>query len=153
MSNPPPIVNDSIPIYQLVLRDVRERAEHGKKQYGTYLQADNGRNALQDAYEEALDLVVYLKQALQEQMPKPEPILGVFYELESVCQYMDKKYGVSPNAIRKLVYSVTNYSMLAGELPAYVFVYDGVCSDFWPLLLKEFGVEKSVAFYLNEYEA
>jgi hypothetical protein len=31
------------------------------------LQAHNGRNALIDAYQEALDLVVYLRQAIEEQ--------------------------------------------------------------------------------------
>lgn len=49
-----------------VLKDLKERAEYGKYKYGTSLKTYNGRSALQDAYEEALDLVVYLKQALLE---------------------------------------------------------------------------------------
>lgn len=50
-----------------VLQDLRDRAEAGKLKYGTYLMTHNGRNALMDAYQEALDLCMYLKQALMEQ--------------------------------------------------------------------------------------
>lgn len=49
-----------------VAQDLQDRAVMGKKKYGTYLQSNNGRDALMDAYQEALDLVMYLKQALIE---------------------------------------------------------------------------------------
>ena len=45
-------------------------AEMGKQKYGHYLETDNGRNALQDAYEEALDMCMYLKQKLLEEEGK-----------------------------------------------------------------------------------
>ena len=64
---PEPIKKSSVAIQTLVITDLFNRMEHGMRKYGTYLQANNGRNALQDAYEEALDLAVYLKQALEEQ--------------------------------------------------------------------------------------
>ena len=38
----------------------------GRAKYGVPLQAHNGRDALQDAYEEVLDLAVYLRQAIEE---------------------------------------------------------------------------------------
>lgn len=63
---PLPVGNNSVPIHRLVMEDLAERLEHGTRKYGQPLQAHNGRNALQDAYEEALDLCVYLKQALEE---------------------------------------------------------------------------------------
>lgn len=63
---PPPVPNASVPIAELVLVDVRARRDLGLKRYSTYLQANNGRDALRDAYEEALDLVMYLRQALEE---------------------------------------------------------------------------------------
>lgn len=47
--------------------DLVAREAHGVRTYGTPLQPHNGRSALQDAYEEALDLACYLKQALIEQ--------------------------------------------------------------------------------------
>lgn len=49
-----------------VIKDMHARRAFGKRKYGTPLQAYNGRDPLQDAYEEALDLCVYLKQALEE---------------------------------------------------------------------------------------
>lgn len=42
--------------------DLKARAEMGKAKYGTYLRTFNGRDALTDAYQEALDLVMYLVQ-------------------------------------------------------------------------------------------
>lgn len=63
---PEPAPNDSTPIWDLVIEDMRRRDHLGRKRYGTPLQAGNGRDALQDAYEEALDLAVYLRQAIEE---------------------------------------------------------------------------------------
>jgi len=54
-------------ILPLVLRDLEERAEIGKANYGEYLRANNGRSALLDAYEEAMDLTMYLRQLIEEQ--------------------------------------------------------------------------------------
>lgn len=62
----PPIENDSQHIYRLVMADIERRAEAGKAKYGTYLQAHNGRDALIDAYQEAIDLVMYLRQRIEE---------------------------------------------------------------------------------------
>lgn len=53
-------------VLDLVLADLRARAEAGKIKYGTYLMTRNGRDALMDAYQEALDLVMYLRQELEE---------------------------------------------------------------------------------------
>ena len=49
-----------------VLADLTERAEMGKEKYGTYLQSHNGRDPLWDAYQEVLDLAMYLRQELLE---------------------------------------------------------------------------------------
>ena len=45
---------------------MQTRDRVGRERYGTPLQPHNGRDALQDAYEEALDLAAYLKQAIVE---------------------------------------------------------------------------------------
>lgn len=63
---PKPVENDSRPIFNLVVEDIIERAEMGKKKYGVCLQAGNGRDALQDLYEELMDAVLYAKQAIIE---------------------------------------------------------------------------------------
>ena len=62
---PPPKQGKTI-VVDVVLADIRERAEAGRMKYGTYLETDNGRDPLWDAYQEALDLVMYLRQALLE---------------------------------------------------------------------------------------
>lgn len=47
--------------WDLVLIDIEKRDRMGAAKYGVRHQADNGRDHLRDAYEEALDLVVYLR--------------------------------------------------------------------------------------------
>lgn len=62
---PPPTGNGDI-VLPGVISDLIERAEVGKEKYGAMLKTENGRDALMDAYQEACDLVMYLKQALME---------------------------------------------------------------------------------------
>lgn len=63
---PPPIPNESIPVWNLVIKDMQERDQVGRERYGTPLQTNNGRDHLVDAYQEALDLVVYLRAEIEE---------------------------------------------------------------------------------------
>lgn len=65
-AQPAPVANNSQPIWELVIADMHERDQVGRERYGTPLQAHNGRDALIDAYQEALDLVVYLRQLIEE---------------------------------------------------------------------------------------
>jgi hypothetical protein len=64
---PKPIPNELPSVHDLVSKDMQDRKAYGLRKYDSYLQAFNGRNFLQDAYEEALDLVCYLRGALEEQ--------------------------------------------------------------------------------------
>ena len=61
-----PVKNDQPFIQDLVIADIEARKQTGLVKYGTGLQAFNGRDALMDAYQEALDLCQYLRQALEE---------------------------------------------------------------------------------------
>lgn len=63
---PDPTPNASTPIWDLVIEDMRQRDHEGRRKYGIPLQAGNGRDPLVDAYQEALDLCVYLRQAIEE---------------------------------------------------------------------------------------
>jgi hypothetical protein len=63
---PKPVPNQHPAIQDLVIADIGERKRVGIKRYGTPLQGFNGRDALMDSYQEALDLVQYLRQALYE---------------------------------------------------------------------------------------
>lgn len=66
MSQPVPTPNSHPAIWSLVMQDMHNRDQLGLSRYGTRLQPYNGRDALRDAYEEALDLCVYLRQAIYE---------------------------------------------------------------------------------------
>ena len=70
LDQPPPTPNDRPAIWDLVMKDMAERDHVGRARYGTPLQPHNGRDALADAYAEALDLCVYLRQAIHERDDK-----------------------------------------------------------------------------------
>ena len=63
---PLPTANDKPAVWDLVMEDMRERDQIGCARYGSRLQGHNGRDALKDAYQEALHLAVYLRQAIFE---------------------------------------------------------------------------------------
>jgi hypothetical protein len=73
VSQPDPIPTSGPAIADLVLADLTARKAEGIRRYGVPLQAHNGRDALQDAYEEALDLALYLRQAIEERRPADQP--------------------------------------------------------------------------------
>lgn len=58
---PDPVEGKLTPSVFLVVNDVLARGDFGKKKYGVEHTADNGRDHLIDAYEEALDLAIYLR--------------------------------------------------------------------------------------------
>lgn len=63
---PMPVPNDGKFIQSLVMEDLDARLKIGILRYGTGLQINNGRDMLQDAYEEALDLAIYLRGCIEE---------------------------------------------------------------------------------------
>lgn len=65
---PPPrqTPEDQPAIWDLVIHDMSARDDFGHDKYGTRLRAGNGRDAMKDAYQEALDLCCYLRQSIYE---------------------------------------------------------------------------------------
>ena len=63
---PSPKANDLPAVWDLVVADMKARDAEGRRKYGVPLQPHNGRDVLVDAYQEALDLCVYLRQAIYE---------------------------------------------------------------------------------------
>lgn len=100
VEQPLPRATDGPHMHDLVAEDLRElfagvpgacavaaalagRKRLGVERYGQPLQAFNGRDALRDAYEEALDLLVYLRQVQVE----GGRVLGVYRDAVRVaCQ-------------------------------------------------------------------
>lgn len=71
-----PTKNDHLDIQSMVISDIEARRAVGIERYGTALQPFNGRSALLDAYEEVLDLAMYLKQKLVEDAVNAEAPKG-----------------------------------------------------------------------------
>lgn len=73
---PPPVKNDQPECWPSLMKRMlkgspllplmQARHELGIERYGVGLQPHNGRDAVQDALEEALDLLVYLEQSRLE---------------------------------------------------------------------------------------
>lgn len=66
MMQPKPTEGRGPDIVDLVNGDLAKRKAAGIATYGVPLRAHNSRDALWDAYEEALDLACYLRQAIAE---------------------------------------------------------------------------------------
>lgn len=65
-NQPIPKKNMKPEVMGLFLDDLDARYKEGIDRYGVALQPFNGRDALRDAYEEAMDLALYLRQAIYE---------------------------------------------------------------------------------------
>lgn len=71
-----PIGNDLPVMHELVREDLQKRLRLGISKYGQPLQPFNGRSFLRDAYEEVLDLAVYLRGAIYEAENERCPHVG-----------------------------------------------------------------------------
>jgi hypothetical protein len=64
---PLPTPNPNCPDMQaLVIEDIQTRLQVGIQRYGQGLKANAGRDMLRDAYDEAVDLCVYLRGVIYE---------------------------------------------------------------------------------------
>lgn len=75
-------------VWELVIQDMFERNETGAAKYNRYLLTNCPDNTLQHAYEEALDLAVYLKTEICKQQSNKQMCLEEAYE--HVARYEDK---------------------------------------------------------------
>jgi hypothetical protein len=53
-------------IVTILLQEIQEKADRGAAKYGSALMSFNGRNSLVDAYQELIDLLMYLRQCVEE---------------------------------------------------------------------------------------
>lgn len=63
---PAPTPTDEPSAHDLVIAELEKRKAFGIAKYGVTLQAGNGRDHLQDALDEVLDLAVYLMCAIEQ---------------------------------------------------------------------------------------
>lgn len=101
---PKPIKNDTPPVWDYVIEDIKKsienpftthlyqltflmekRKEFGFNKYGTYLQANNGRNSKEDLLQELLDAVAYAKQ-LEIENKDVHEFAYIAYQLECILK-------------------------------------------------------------------
>lgn len=70
--SPSSVTDDGPRIHDLVAEDVYDRMLVGVERYGTPLSPRDGRDVLWEAYEDALDLVVSLRQAIWDRDHRDE---------------------------------------------------------------------------------
>lgn len=90
-SEPNPIPNGNIAVWEVVVRDMNERNLIGIQRYNTPLQPFNGRNALIDAYQESLDLAVYLRQRILEDELSKDETSDIKAYLVKLVTYLESK--------------------------------------------------------------
>lgn len=90
-------------VNQLMIAEARERDAQGEKKYGVALRAFDGRDSMIDAYQEVMDLVVYLKKAVIEATHRkaPKEVTRVFEDhyINALLQW---------GKMRKTIYARTN---------------------------------------------
>lgn len=96
------IIQVSVPQSELrdaILDDCAYRDEKGRKTYGVALHYKNGRNHLLDAYEEALDSLVYIfcasVEAIEQELDNSEDYRRAFVlqwdQCETLRRLLDKQ--------------------------------------------------------------
>ena len=128
---PKPIKNDHAPIVPQVIQDFQDRMELGLSRYGTYLQPFNGRKSLQDAYEEQLDLIIYLKQALIEEGYQQQNCEEFSEITDDVIEDLDLKLNICLSAlvdIRDNAYCMADVYTIASEAVKKAEDWCDVCS-------------------------
>ena len=75
-----------VPIVWLVTHDLEKRAAAGEQKYGEKLRGFNGRQPLIDAYQESLDLAMYLRQEIYERERVEQELTRLRIENEALRQ-------------------------------------------------------------------
>lgn len=122
-----PTENTGVHIHDLVSEDHQARKALGTERYGTPLGVDNGRDALRDAYEESLDLSVYLRQAMEERNLQLEALrLRMENAVPDTMSTGDRKV-----VLDELVQLVTPFVATPGRAP--VMRWHDATGETWPI--------------------
>ncbi len=95
----PPVDGVGPDCWQLVLADMAERRVAGIAKYSKPLRPDNGRDGLVDAYQEALDLCVYLRQTIEQR----KALEALAAKHERHLAFAHDWYAVRWERLRKLI--------------------------------------------------
>lgn len=104
--------------WELVLDDMESRRALGVEKYGKPLRPDNGRNALVDAYQESLDLVVYLRAAIEQNKALTEELSALKEMLAGdagkIVSLIEGQLQIEHWAVRLIVASLADTFLASG---------------------------------------
>lgn len=100
-----PTKNSLPSMHEKAREDLEARKRLGIQRYGTALQPANGRDAIRDAYEEALDGAAYGAQAVWEQEHPEETYIGCLIEAIYTRKPIDFQGRFVPEAVQNLLVS------------------------------------------------
>ena len=99
-----PIANDKPRAHELVMADIADRMAVGIQRYGSALQAFNGRDTLQDIYDELLDGAVYMRAVLEMRKAADSEVRAVLVQelgsdiADRVANLLSDRFAVTPGA-------------------------------------------------------
>lgn len=94
-----------VEVFPVIHKDLFEREAYGREEYGGPLVTNDGRDNDWDAYQEALDLVVYLRKGLLEREAEKERVRHLEDEialLRAMVRDRDAKIAGDANIIKLL---------------------------------------------------
>ena len=98
---PMPKKNNTKPIWEMVIEDMRERDLVGENRYGMRLQKFNGRDSAKDAYQEILDFTVYARHWIEERKEMVNCLKDVLNS-NAPMEMSDELYWKIENLLKKL---------------------------------------------------
>lgn len=96
MNEQPMPTGDGQSVFTLVFADLMAREEKGIETYGTSLKTRNGRDAMQDLYEELLDAALYIRQVIAE---RHDTQLEANEQMRKAMDTLDSPGCLSPGTI------------------------------------------------------
>lgn len=105
---PLPIGNDLPHTHDLAAEDLASRKKLGVSRYGQPLQPCNGRDAVQDLYEEVLDAAAYAAQVTWELEHPEETYVGCLVVAALTHQPIDFGERWVPPSVQRLITEVIN---------------------------------------------
>lgn len=109
---PSPTPTSGRPVWEMVIEDMRQRDHVGREKYGTPLQAHNGRRPLVDAYQEVLDLAVYLRQEIEERAALEQ----YCEEMRGLCHALEQENRIMREDVKGII--EREFETMAAELAA-----------------------------------
>ena len=117
----PSLLDERVEVLPLVIDDLESRIAGGAKQYGEPLTTHNGRDTLWDAYEEALDLCLYLRQTIEERRSHHAALAGMAKRLEAAEK--DAAYGRALIDAMNCEYQAAKESRKGGKQRPWITTY------------------------------